>query len=183
MDSRHLLFPAGMFDVVTSNCGISSVRFHQTTAEVYRVLREGGVFVYNDWRLKDVPPHRAFGKILQQYRTNKPSKMLIIQRTSLAALERLGNRKMTLRAQVRELKRSGFRKIELKPRNYRITLPSIEAYLDMRLKRATLKQELKELSPAERRKLMNAFREGLKLFVRGRRFILDWKVTFIRARK
>ncbi len=183
MDSRRLLFPNEIFDVVTSNCGISSVRFHQTIAEVFRVLRNGGVFVYNDWRLKDVPPHRAFGEILQQHRTNNPSRTLMTQRSALAALERFGNGEMNLAAQLRELNRLGFKKVEAMPRNYRITLPSIGVYLDMRLKRATLKQELKELSPAGRKKLLHAFKEGLRPFVRGRRFLLDWKVTFVRAKK
>ncbi len=183
MDQRDLLFPDRMFDRVTSNCGVSYVGFHQTIAEVFRVLREGGVFVYNDWRLKDVPQHKAFSEILEQYRTKRPPRALRIQRTALATLERFSNREVNLQGQLRGLRRSGFKKVAVRHRNYKIILPSLEAYLTMRLKRATLKKELKELSPVERKNLLHAFREGLKPFVRGKRFVIDWKLTFVRAEK
>jgi hypothetical protein len=147
------------------------------------VLRKDGIFVYNDWRMKDVPPHKAFGEILQQHRTNNPSRTLKLQRTALAVIERSANRELNLDAQLRGLRRLGFKEVEVKPRNYKIILPSIGAYLDMRLKRATLKQELKELSSAERERMLHAFKEGLAPFVRGGRFLLNWKVTFVKARK
>ncbi len=183
MDQRDLLFPDRMFDRVTSNCGVSYVGFHQTIAEVFRVLREGGVFVYNDWRLKDVPQHKAFSEILEQYRTNRPSRALRIQRTALGTLERFSNREVNLQGQLRGLRRSGFKKVAVRRRNYKITMTNLEAYLTMRLKRATLKQELKELSPAERKNLQHALQEGLKPFVRGKRFVIDWKLTFVRAER
>ncbi len=183
MDQRDLRFPDRMFDRVTSNCGVSYVGFQQTIAEVFRVLREGGMFAYNDWRLKDVPQHKAFSEILEQHRTNRPSRALRIQRTALAILERFSNREVNLQGQLRWLRRSGFKKVGVRRRNYEITLPSLEVYLTMRLKRATLKQELKELSRAERKNLLHAFREGLKPFVRGKRFVIDWRLTFVRAEK
>lgn len=183
MDGKQLFFPTGLFDVVTSNCGISPVGFRQTIGEVFRVLRRGGTFVYDDWRLQDVRAHRTFGEILQEHRTNNPSRKLSIQRTALATLERFGNHEMDLDAQLREVSRTGFRKIEVKSRNYKIALHDIEEYLDMRLKRAALKQELAELPAARRKGLLCALREGLRPFVRDRRFGFDWKVTFVRARK
>ncbi len=183
MDGERLLFPDSIFDVVTSNCGIFSVGFHQTVAEVFRVLRRGGIFVYNEWHLNDVPVHRIFSEILLRHRTKNPSRKLRIQRVALAALERFGNREMNLNAQVRELRREGFKKVEVKPRNYKIALHGIEGYLDMRLERATLRQELAELSAAGREKLLYAFKDGLRQFVRHGRFLFDWKVTFVRAKK
>ncbi len=183
MDERHLFFPDRMFDRATSNCGISYIGFPQTAMEVSRVLRKGGLFVYNDWRLKDVPPHKVFSQILEKYRTNKPSGALRMQRAALATLERFGNRKVSLQAQLRELRALGFRKVVVRQRTYRITLPSLEAYLAMRLRRAPLKQELKELLPAERMRLLHALKEELRPFVKGKRFIINWKITFVRAKK
>jgi hypothetical protein len=53
----------------------------------------------------------------------------------------------------------------------------------MRLKKAALKQELTELSANRRKMLRSALKEELERFVRGRRFLFDWKVIFVRARK
>ena len=183
MDAQKLLFPNQIFDVVVSNCGISPVGFRQTVAEVYRVLRKGGTFAYSDWRLKDVQAHRIFGETLQQYRTKNPSKKLSLERAALATLERFSNREMNFDEQVRELKMVGFKRAEVKTRNYRIALDGIQGYLDMRLKRATLKQELRELPAKKRRELLHALRHELTQFVRGGRFLFDWKVIFVRAKK
>jgi ubiquinone/menaquinone biosynthesis C-methylase UbiE len=183
MDSQRLLFPDQMFDVVVSNCGISPVGFRQTIWEVYRVLGGGGTLVYSDWRLRDVPAHRIFGDILHQHRTQNPSTELRLQRTALATLERFGNREMNLDEQIRQLRMMGFKKIEVKNRSYRIALRGIRGYLDMRLKRATLKQELKELSAKSRQEFRRALNDELRQFVRGERFLFDWKVIFVRAEK
>lgn len=183
MDARKLLFPDQMFDVAVSNCGISPAGFHGTVTEIFRVLISGGVFAYSDWRLKDVHAHRIFGAILQQYRTKKPSSKLSRERTALAVLERFSNREMNLDEQIRKLRSVGFKKAEVKTKNYRIALDSIQEYLDMRLNRATLRQELRELSAKERNELMHAFNDELERFVRGGRFMFDWKVTFVRAVK
>lgn len=183
MDAQKLLFPNQIFDVVMSNCGISPAGFRQTVSEVYRALRTGGTFAYSDWRLKDVQVHRIFGETLQQYRTKNPSKKLSLERVALATLESFGNREMNFDGQVRELKLVGFKGAEVKTRNYRIALDGIQRYLDMRLKRVTLKQELRELRAKERRELLHALRHELAEFVRDGRFLFDWKVTFVRAKK
>jgi len=183
MDSRQLLFPDRIFDVVVSNCGISPVGFQQTVAEVFRALRKGGTFVYSDWRLKDVPAHRVFGETFKQYRTGNPSRYLGLHRAALATLERFSNREMNLNRQLRELRMLGFEKMEVKFRNYRVELDGSDEYLDMRLKRAPLKQELAELSTERRKRLKSALKEELRQFVRGRRFLFDWKVIFVRAKK
>ena len=183
MDAQKLLFPNQIFDVAVSNCGISPVGFRQTVSEVYRVLRTGGTFAYSDWRLKDVQVHRIFGETLQQYRTKNPSKKLSFERAALATLESFSNHEMNFDGQVRELRLVGFKGAEVRTRTYRIALEGIQRYLDTRLKRVILKQELRELRAKERRELLPALRHELAQFVRDGRFLFDWKVTFVRARK
>ena len=183
MDAQKLLFPNQIFDVAVSNCGISSVGFRQTVAEVYRVLRNRGTFAYSDWRLKDVQAHRIFGETLQQYRTRNPSKELSLERAALATLERFSTCEMNFDEQVRALKMVGFKRAEVKTRNYRITLDGIQGYLDMRFKRAPLKQELRELRARKQRELVRALRDELAQFIRGGRFLFEWKVTFVTAKK
>lgn len=183
MEAEHLLFPDGLFDAVISNCGISYATFHQTIAEVFRVLRKGGIFTFNDWHLKDVPAHRTFSNILQQYRTGNPSRKLRIQRGAIATLERFGNRDMDLNVQVRELRQAGFVNVQVKRRKYTIVLRGIQQYLDMRFTRVALKQELAELSRVRRARLLNELRKELKQFMRNKRFKFDWEVSFVRGKR
>jgi ubiquinone/menaquinone biosynthesis C-methylase UbiE len=183
MDADHMLFQDEFFDGVVSNCGISYVNFPGTVCEVFRVLRKGGTFGLNDWHLIDVPAHRKFGEILQQYRTDRPSEKLQILRAALSTYEHTGNRYAAPRVVQDELKRAGFNETTLQIRNYRIRLHGVQQYLDLRLKRAALQQELVELSRLQRTRLLTELKSGLKSFERGGRFIMDWNVNFIRAKK
>jgi ubiquinone/menaquinone biosynthesis C-methylase UbiE len=183
MDARHLYFPDRLFDAVISNCGISFVDFDEVTTEAYRVLKEGGCFVYNSWRLKDVKVHRIFGEVLQLHRTGNPSVRLRTQRTALATFERYGNRKMDISFQLRELRRAGFTRIRVKERAYPVCLGGVYDFLDMRFSSASLKREFRELPKKERRLLNRELADALKEFTRTKSFTFDWPVSFIRAKK
>jgi ubiquinone/menaquinone biosynthesis C-methylase UbiE len=183
MDATRMLFPNELFDVALSNCGVTSAAFPKAVSEVFRVLRKGGLFVLDDWHLKDVGPHRNFGEVLQRYRTDSPSRKLRVERMALATYERAGSRYMNLNELVKELERVGFVAIRTLHRNHKIQLGSVQAFLDMRLKREALKHELRELSPTKRRLMNNELRRQLKPLVRNGRFIFDWPVTYVSARK
>jgi ubiquinone/menaquinone biosynthesis C-methylase UbiE len=183
MDARHLYFPDSLFDAVISNCGISFVNFDEVVTEAYRVLKKGGCFVYNSWRLKDVNVHRIFGDVFQRHRTGNPSVKLRTQRTALAVFERYGNRKMALSFQLRELRRAGFTRIRFKERTYRVRLSGVYDFLDMRFSSASLRREFRELPKKERRVFYSELADGLKEFTRNKSFSFDWPVSFIRAKK
>jgi ubiquinone/menaquinone biosynthesis C-methylase UbiE len=183
MDTRSVQFPDGLFDNVISNCGISFQDFNQTAAELFRVLRPGGSLTYNNWHLKEVPVHRMFGEILQQHRTTRSSAKLRAQRTALATLERYGNWDMNWETQTRELKQEGFSETQVRRKSYEISLVSVDDFLEMRFSRATLRQELRELTAAKWTELYNDLRAGLKQFTKNKRFKFEWKITFIRAMK
>jgi len=98
-------------------------------------------------------------------------------------MERIGNRDFHMNAQVEMLDNAGFKRIRVRRRNYEIKLNGIQAYMDLRLDRAALKQELAELSKVERVRLLNEISEGLKRFVHKGRFVFDWGVNFVQAKK
>lgn len=183
MNGDRMLFPDELFDAALSNCGIAYTTFPAAVAEAFRVLRKGGTFVLNDWHLKDVQAHRVFGGILQQHRTNHPSKRLREERTAMATFERTGSRYSDLNELVIELQRAGFAETQAKYRTYRIKLRGVQEFLAMRLEREALKRELRELTQAKRRMMLDELRGGLKPFVRKGRFIFDWKVAYVSARK
>jgi ubiquinone/menaquinone biosynthesis C-methylase UbiE len=180
MNGDHMLFPDGLFDRVLSNCGISYGTFSQTSKEIFRVLQTGGKLFLDDWHLVDVPPHRAFSEILRIHRTAHPSRKLRRWREALATLESLGSQYFDFR---RELDEVGFRKIGVRTRKYKIVLPNLQTYLKMRFDRAALRQELLELTPNRRIKLLKELRKGLSGFVDEGRFTIKWNMNFIQATK
>jgi len=183
MDADHTYFPNELFDVVLSNCGISYTTFSAVISEAFRILRKGGLLVLNDWHLKDVPAHRTFGDILQKHRTDHPSKKLRSERAAIAAFERTGSRYSDVRELAKELQTAGFTETRTKYRNYRIQMRGVQEFLDMRLERAPLKHELSELSQSQRARLIDELRKGLKSFIHRRRFVFDWNVAYVKARK
>jgi ubiquinone/menaquinone biosynthesis C-methylase UbiE len=183
MDARHLYLPDDLFDAVVSNCGISFVNYDEVATEAHRVLKQGGRFVYNNWRLKNVEVHRIFGEVLQRHRTVNPSATLRNQRAALAIFERYGNRKMSLSFQLRELRRIGFTRLTVMERTYHVRLGGVYDFLDMRFSSASLRREFKELPKKERTVLYSDLADGLKDYTRNRSFSFDWPVSFVLAKK
>jgi len=183
MNSQNMIFPDGFFDAVISNCGLAYADFHETVSEIFRVMQGDASFTFNDWHLIDVPAHKVFSEILRRCRTNQPSEKLSTGRAAIAMLEHVGNRYSDLKVQKEELEGIGFRNMQVKQRDYKIWLPGIQEYLTLRLEREALQQELSELSKAQRSVFMKELRTGLKDFMHSGRFLLEWKVTFIRVTK
>jgi ubiquinone/menaquinone biosynthesis C-methylase UbiE len=64
-DAECMPFPDRFFDAAISNSGMSYATFHETITEIFRVVRGGGSFAFNDWHLIDVPAHKTFSEILR----------------------------------------------------------------------------------------------------------------------
>lgn len=183
MNAEQTVFPDGLFDRVLSNCGISYATLPQTSREVLRVLHKGGQFTLNDWRLIDVPAHREFSEILRKHRTRHPSRKLCRWREAASTLESFGNQYLDLKKEALLLEEAGFEKVRISTKKYRVLLPSIQTYLNMRLDRIALKQELVELSPNRRTEFITDLRRSLRRHVRNGRFTINWKLNFIQAEK
>ena len=181
MNGGHMLFPDRLFARVLSNCGISPGTFPQTSRDIFRVLRDDGTLILSDWHLIDVPPHRTFSEILRRYRTDSPSRKLGRWREALAILERVGNQYGDSERAV--LQRAGFKRITERTKNFQIVLPSMQAYLKMRFERIALRQELLELSPSRRRKLLTELKRSLAMHIHNGQFTFKWNVRFISAAK
>jgi SAM-dependent methyltransferase len=177
MLAEELRFPDGFFDVVISNCGINVAHFSQCVKEIFRVLRPGGVFAFNDWNLIDVKPHRIFGEILGRYRTATPSPQLTHERAALAADS------LDEKMQLHILLEAGFKRASLVKRRHRVRLNSIGDYLRLRLCRSTIRREMSEMTASNRRMFLRDLRPALKQFVHDDAFIFDWPVFYIRANK
>ena len=181
MNGDDMLFPDRLFARALSNCGISPGTFPQTSKEIFRVLQEDGLLVINDWHLIDVSPHKTFSEILRRYRTDNPSQRLGRWREALATLESLGTQNSYSKSAV--LKRTGFKRITERTENFQIVLPSTYAYLKMRFQRVALRQELIELPPSRRRRLLLELRKSLQSHMQNGRFTFKWNIRFISAAK
>ena len=176
MLAEELRFPDGFFDAVVSNCGISDAGFSQCVKEIFRVLRPGGVFAFNDWYLTDVKPHRIFREVLERYRTATPSPQLARERaTPIASFDE--------KEQLQMLQEAGFKKASLVKRKHGVRLNSIGDYLRLRLSRSTIRREISEMAASNRRMFLRELRPALKQFVHDDAFIFEWPVYYIRANK
>jgi ubiquinone/menaquinone biosynthesis C-methylase UbiE len=178
MRAEELRFPDGFFDVVISNCGMSErlAGFSQSVKEISRVLRPGGVFVFNDWNLIDVKPHRIFREILGRHSTATPSPQLACERATLAM-------SLDEKTQPRILKEAGFKRVSLVTRRHQVRLNSIDDYLRLRLCRSTIRREMSEMTDSNRRMFLRDLRPALRQFVHDDAFIFNWPVYYLRAVK
>jgi ubiquinone/menaquinone biosynthesis C-methylase UbiE len=181
MLAQKLRFPDSFFDVVISNCGMSErlADFSQSVKEIFRVLRPGGVFVFNDWYLIDVKPHMIFGEILGRHRTTTPSLQLARERAALATVDATIDEEVQLRIVLK----AGFKEASLVKRRHQVRLNSIEDYLRLRLCRLAVRREISEMTTSNRRMFLRDLRSALKQFVHDDVFIFNWPVYYIRAAK
>jgi ubiquinone/menaquinone biosynthesis C-methylase UbiE len=182
MNGEALHFPDGFFDAAISNCGIASTDFGKGLNEILRVLRRGGVLVFNDWHLIDVKPHRIFGEVLGKYRTANPSPQLARERSALAGMESF-HHSLSSKKQLEMVHDSGFEDAQLTNRRYKVRMSGVKDYLKMRLCRATIRREISEMSPTQRKLFLSELRERLHEFVKGNGLVFDWNVFYIRAKR
>jgi ubiquinone/menaquinone biosynthesis C-methylase UbiE len=178
MSGEDLRFPDEFFDAAISNCGIAIPEFSKGLKEILRVLRPGGVLVFNDWHLIDVKPHRIFGEALGKYRTSTPSPELARERSALARMESF-HHSLSSKTQLKMVHDAGFSNAQLANRRYSVRMPSINDYLNMRLCRATIRREISEMSATQRRLFLSELRARLREFLRGNSLVFDWDVFYV----
>jgi ubiquinone/menaquinone biosynthesis C-methylase UbiE len=182
MNGEALHFPDGFFDAAISNCGIGITDFGKGLNEILRVLRPGGVLVFNDWHLIDVKPHRIFGEVLGKYRTANPSPQLARERLALARMESF-HHSLSSETQLEMVHDSGFEDAQLTNRRYKVRMSGVKDYLKMRLCRATIRREISEISATQRKLFLTELRERLREFAKGSGLVFDWDVFYIRTKR
>jgi len=181
MRGEELRFPDGFFDLAISNCGIGISDFESGLKEIRRVLKPDGIFVFNDWHLIDVKPHRIFGEALSKYRTRTPSPRLARERSALARLESY-HHSLSSERQLQMVLDAGFGRAHITNRRYGVHMRDIREYLRMRMCRATIRREISEMSAPQRRLFLSELRERLQYFAKGNSFTFDWNVFYIHAK-
>ena len=76
MDARNIVYPGQLFDGVGSNLGMPNLGYDRTFAEVHRVLKPEGRFVFSEWAAEPSRGEAAFYAALGAHATATPSKAL-----------------------------------------------------------------------------------------------------------
>jgi hypothetical protein len=78
---------------------------------------------------------------------------------------------------------AGFEDAQLTKRRYKVRLSSVDDYLKMRECRATIRHEISEMSPTQRKLFLSELRERLREFAKESGLVFDWDVFYIRAKR
>jgi len=147
-----------------------------------RVLRPGGHLVFNDWHLVDVKAHQVFGEVLEKHRTRNPSPALARERSALATMEHF-HHSLSCGTQRKLVSDAGFADVSLVNRRRRIRLRTHREFMRMRLTRLTAKREMSEMPNDQRKRFMRELTQRLQAFVVRNRFVFDWELFYISAKK
>jgi ubiquinone/menaquinone biosynthesis C-methylase UbiE len=183
MDAGALEFPDNWFHAVISNDGIPYLGMRNSLAEVRRVLRPGGRFVFSDWATDKVAAMRIFQDVFEQHKTKNPSARLRRLREGLAvwaeAAEGFGEREAFEEA----LQQAGFSQVKGETISHTISRFTLEDFLQARLSRAVVRFEYEEMTPMAREEFDRAVRERLAHLVQDGRFEVLWPVFYLQAVK
>lgn len=115
MDSRNIVYRSRLFDGVASNLGIPTLGYDRTFAEVHRVLKPEGRFVFSEWDAQSQDAWGAVLDLLVKHGTLTPSKELALvreaRRATIGDEEAMGLRKPA--AVMRALKAAGFSRMNV----------------------------------------------------------------------
>ena len=185
MDAHKLKFPTRTFDLVLSTFGIAYFDRDRCLREVYRVLKEGGLFLYVTWYRAN-PESKAFAGALTALRERKPPppvvQRLIHARQSVNKL--LENRprkgKPTL---VTELRQAGFRHVRriIRPVTVRFRDPA--AYVRYKATWGEYERDLRRLSPRERHDFVEDVAHRMRWLPGHGHQTITWDLAFTSARK
>ena len=183
MDGTVLTFPRGAFAAVASSFGIPVMRWRQTFAEAYRVLRDGGRFAFSEW-LGVTEWVAAHLEALKPHATVNPSPHLAELREAVGVLrghrerEELGDPALVAEA----LRKVGFSDVRIVQETFRPEFATVEDFLDFRLAWGYDETEWREMVETERA----ALRDDLERVFRerfGGVGALEFRVFFANARK
>jgi len=153
MDARHLRYEDEAFDAVLSCLGIPTVGRAECFAEVRRVLRPGGRFVFCEWSGIGNPITKAYFDTVAKYRGARPpvpevARLLEARRVINEDPGVIGMRKPE--AWVRKLEELGFRDARYLTEAHTTIWPDAGEYLSYMLAWGDNERELRSMTPKMR---------------------------------
>ena len=163
MDARNIVYRGGLFDAVVSNLGIPNLGYDRTFAEVRRVLKAGGRFVFSEWAAELPAAERVFYDLLEEHATRTPSKAL----AELREARRINREDSDARGLrdpgtvTARLAVAGFAAVEVHTRTFPTVFPSLADLTDFLGAWGWDDRELSEMPPGARKPFDAALADAL----------------------
>ncbi len=188
MDETSLDLPDNSFDVAISNLGLTPFNPNLAFKETYRVLRPGGILVFDQWTdrrplVGSTKPEATYQEIISKYVTPNPSELLIAIR-ELTTYRLAGFSRLTDRAILTSMLRdAGFKDVSSQMIQHRVVFPTQEAFLETQSFGMRSSLELAEMSAENRKNFRIEVTKALLPFASRSGLELDWELNFFTARK
>ena len=185
MDAHRLKFPDRSFDLVLSTFGIAYSGRDRCLREVFRVLKEGGLFLYVSWHKANLES-KVFVEALTELRERSPPppdvRRLALARQLVSKLpeNRPRKGKPTLAA---DLRRLGFQQVRRVVRPVTIRFRNSAAYVRYKTTWGEYERDLRRLRPRERHDFVGDITRRMRWSSDHNGPTVTWKLAFTSARK
>ena len=185
LDVRNIVYRGNLFDGVTCSFGVPRIGFSRVFAEVFRVLKPGGRFVFVGWSEVSDPASTAMDDLVAKYGTNIPSKRLADIRAARAFTRSHPDFKPSFDPKdlAAALRAAGFRDVGAETRPYDARFEPPDGYLEFRLSYGGWDQEVAEMDSAARDAFRHDATARLRELSRGGVLTVAWPHHVVRARK
>lgn len=184
MDVRNIVYPGRTFDAVASNLGIPAFGFDRCFAEVARVLKPTGRFIFSEWGDFTDSYHEAFLEAIERHRNPNPPKKLAELRSAVA-FYRQSDAVTAIRDPVlvtAALKRAGFRRVDLHTEIHKAVFSPAETFIDFRMSWGANEAEVAGMTEESRTAFLTEVKDELRRHASGNRLEVDWIVHYYVAR-
>ena len=184
MDVRNIIYPGRTFDAVASNLGIPAFGFDRCFAEVARVLKPTGRFVFSEWGDFTDPHHEAFLRAIERHWSPNPPKKLAELRPAVA-FYRQSEATKAIRdpAQVTAaLKRAGFPRVDVRTEIHKAVFSPPETFIDFRMSWGVNEAEVAGMTDSSRIAFLAEVKDELWRHASGDRLEVDWLVHYYVAK-
>jgi len=184
MDVRNIIYPGRRFDAVVSNLGIPAFGFDRCFAEVARVLKPNGRFVFCEWGDFADPPYDAFLEAIVRHRTPSPSKKLADLRAAVEfyrqsdAMKAIRNPDRVKSA----LAAAGFRHVDVKTTLHKAVFEPLETFINFRMSWGVNEADVAGMAESSRASLLSEIKGELRRLAGGDRLEIDWLVHYYVAK-
>ena len=178
MDVRNIIYPGRRFDAVVSNLGIPAFGFDRCFAEVARVLKPTGRFIFCEWGDFADPPYDAVLRAIERHRNPNPPKKLADLRAAVA-FYRQSDAMKAIRSPDRmksALKSAGFRHVDVKTELHKAVFAPPETFIDFRMAWGANEAEFAGMAEPSRAAFLAEVKDELWRHASGDRLEVDWLV-------
>jgi ubiquinone/menaquinone biosynthesis C-methylase UbiE len=185
MDETALTLPDESQDVVLSNLGMPVLNPDIAMREAWRVLRNGGIFCFNEWESPEADsadkPGEIFQELLEKHRTAIPSARLATFRLAAnyrgRGFERLWDQAV-LRAM---MEKANFKHVRVSTIRHPIIFESVDHYLAYAASWGGVALEMKEMRDPNG--FMDEARQQLAQLATNGKLELAWGMNYYAGRK